>query len=673
MKKFMSAMKSKGKTKTWENDDEAFDNPDIVARKTKKEPKVKINVSAVPSKKAGANGQLVEQVHLQFDDDSASDNSEYKRAFGSGGESSDEYEEFGLESEPVEEPIGTEETKEGQKGEQKEELSPELIAENGRLFVRNLSYACTEENLRTLFEPFGPLTEVHMPIAKETKKPKGFAYILYMIPENALEAYTRLDGTIFQGRLLHVLPSREKPAPKEQMGPTGTTAFKAKQEKERREQAGKDYNWNSLFIRSDTILDAIAAHLGIPKSQIMDVKAASNLATRLAIAETHLVGETKSYLEAQGVQLDAFQGKAERSNTVILVKNLPWDTEAREIRRMFAKFGSLGRVILPPATKAIALVEFLEASEARSAFKSLAYTKFNGVPLYLEWAPMASLKLADGTLISGSEEEEEVVVKAKQSSAAEILDKEAETLSTNTLYVANLNWSTKADSVKQVFSAMGGVKSVKLATKRDPKSGETLSLGFGFVEFDRREAVNRALDQLQGTVIDGHALVLKRSTSSLAAQQQRGEPTKKQKDKTTSVDTEDETATKLIVRNVPFEATERDLKELFHSFAQLKKIRLPKRFNGQHRGFAFVDFLTHGEAKNALTTLAHTHLYGRHLVLEWAKAAAEDGDEAVLDAREKAAKRSIAVPEESNKRARVNLDGIGATDDVFVDQDDEDY
>lgn len=39
-----------------------------------------------------------------------------------------------------------------------------------------------------------------------------------------------------------------------------------------------------------------------------------------------------------------------------------------------------------------------------------------------------------------------------------------------------------------------------------------------------------------------------------------------------------------------------------------------------HRGFAFVEFLTKQEAKQAYDALVHTHFYGRHMVLEYAKA-----------------------------------------------------
>jgi multiple RNA-binding domain-containing protein 1 len=64
----------------------------------------------------------------------------------------------------------------------------------------------------------------------------------------------------------------------------------------------------------------------------------------------------------------------------------------------------------------------------------------------------------------------------------------------------------------------------------------------------------------------------------------------------------------------------------------VKSCRIPRKFDGQHRGFAFLDFLTHEEAKNALESLAHTHIYGRHLVIEWADEESDTMTGAALDA-----------------------------------------
>lgn len=58
-----------------------------------------------------------------------------------------------------------------------------------------------------------------------------------------------------------------------------------------------------------------------------------------------------------------------------------------------------------------------------------------------------------------------------------------------------------------------------------------------------------------------------------------------------------------------------DLKIKF--ILQIKSLRLPMRF-GNHRGFAFVEFVTKQEAKNAMEALSNSHLYGRHLVCDLA-------------------------------------------------------
>ena len=71
-----------------------------------------------------------------------------------------------------------------------------------------------------------------------------------------------------------------------------------------------------------------------------------------------------------------------------------------------------------------------------------------------------------------------------------------------------------------------------------------------------------------------------------------------------------------------FEATRKDILGLFTPFGHVKSCRLPRKFDGSHRGFAFVDFSTRQEARAAVDAVGATHLYGRRLVIEWAE---EDG------------------------------------------------
>ncbi|KAK9929382.1 hypothetical protein M0R45_026484 [Rubus argutus] len=75
---------------------------------------------------------------------------------------------------------------------------------------------------------------------------------------------------------------------------------------------------------------------------------------------------------------------------------------------------------------------------------------------------------------------------------------------------------------------------------------------------------------------------------------------------------------KIIVKNVAFEATKRNLRQPLSTYGEIKSLRFPNRL-GKYRGFAFVEFVAEQEAEKTIQELASTHLYGRHIVLERAK------------------------------------------------------
>jgi cold-inducible RNA-binding protein len=91
------------------------------------------------------------------------------------------------------------------------------------LFVGNMSFQTTESDLRTLFEPFGQVTRVHMAMDRETGRARGFAFVEMPNDEEAGRAMTGLDGKEFGGRNLKVNEAR----PKGEGGPprTGQRTF----------------------------------------------------------------------------------------------------------------------------------------------------------------------------------------------------------------------------------------------------------------------------------------------------------------------------------------------------------------------------------------------------------------------------------------------------------------
>jgi multiple RNA-binding domain-containing protein 1 len=74
---------------------------------------------------------------------------------------------------------------------------------------------------------------------------------------------------------------------------------------------------------------------------------------------------------------------------------------------------------------------------------------------------------------------------------------------------------------------------------------------------------------------------------------------------------------------------------LFKEYGQIKRIRIPKKVGGEgHRGFGFVEFITVEDARNAFENFMHGHLYGRKLVIEWAKKS-DDLESTLQEAQEK--------------------------------------
>jgi multiple RNA-binding domain-containing protein 1 len=108
------------------------------------------------------------------------------------------------------------------------------LSSTGRIFARNLPFTATEEELRELFSEHGELMSVHVVTDKASGRSKGLAYVQFAIPACAVEAMAQLDGCVFQGRLLHLLPAARLPGSEggDAAGGVGdkATAFKAAKE-----------------------------------------------------------------------------------------------------------------------------------------------------------------------------------------------------------------------------------------------------------------------------------------------------------------------------------------------------------------------------------------------------------------------------------------------------------
>lgn len=80
-----------------------------------------------------------------------------------------------------------------------------------RLYVGNLSYNTTEEELRDVFSADGrQVTEVAIMMDRETGRPRGFAFVTMGSAADAQAAISALDGQSVGGRTLKVNEAQER-------------------------------------------------------------------------------------------------------------------------------------------------------------------------------------------------------------------------------------------------------------------------------------------------------------------------------------------------------------------------------------------------------------------------------------------------------------------------------
>lgn len=542
-----------------------------------------------------------------------------------------------------------------------EEKNIMKIQETGRLFLRNILYNSTEEDFQKLFNKYGPIEEVHIALDTRTGKSKGFAYILFKNPEDAVSAYIELDKQIYQGRLLHILPGEGKKSHALTEFDLKNMPLKKQKELKRKHEASKStFQWNSLYLNQDAVLESMANKLGLQKNELIDAESSSS-AVKQALAEAAVIDDVRTFFKTKGVDLKHFN-KQERDDTVILIKNFPFGTTAAELAELFLPFGVLKRFIMPP-NGIIAILQYRDQTSARSAFQQLSYKRFKDGILYLEKGPKncfesentnekeiaeiaqlvkVATKQAEESSITVIEDKVDVDNLLGKAESEDETKEESDDITgpTVSVFIKNLNFTTTSDILSNHFKPIDGFLLAQVKTKPDPKNkNRTLSMGFGFAEFKTKQQADIAVKTLNDTVIEGHKIQLKLShRQGTAANNNKSQNRKKP-------------TSKIIVKNLPFEAARKDIYELFSSFGQLKSVRVPKKYDKSARGFAFVEFLLPKEAESAMDQLEGVHLLGRRLVMQYAELDVEDADSKIEKMTQKVKKQFTSSQMASKRNA----------------------
>ena len=79
-----------------------------------------------------------------------------------------------------------------------------------KLYVGNLPFSATEDEIRSLFENFGGAVDLHIPLDRETGRPRGFAFVTLSSREHGEAAIGSLDGNDMDGRALRISEAQER-------------------------------------------------------------------------------------------------------------------------------------------------------------------------------------------------------------------------------------------------------------------------------------------------------------------------------------------------------------------------------------------------------------------------------------------------------------------------------
>ena len=529
--------------------------------------------------------------------------------------------------------------------EETKELSNEKNLDPKRLYLRNLPFQITENDLQNTFEKFGTISDIHIPINHKTNESFGYAYITYETVESCVMALSKMDETFFMGRKLHIEIAEEKTKKinnnnlNEKNNNKKLSSFKSEKISQLKQNYSNQENWNYLFLNQNAVIDSIASRLNIPKSELLN-KENPDIAIQISAMETKIINETKEWLKNEGINLDILKGKRNctRSNTIIFVKNISNKTNKETLEKYFERFGSLIRFLISPSNT-LAICEYVNKKHALNAMKHLSYKEIDGLPLYLEFAPEGIINNNNINLNENNNESNENNNESNENNNNIDLKKG------KILFITNLSFSTTEKQLKHFFESKDyHINKVEIVKHK--KDNKNVSSGFGFCEFKSEEDMLKAIKNLNNNLLGGHSIKL--SIAKTKSENKNFLGTKR-KNETELNDYEYNNKnidnTKLLIKNVAFEANKDELRKLFKVYGNIKNLRLPLKLDGSHRGFCFVEFISHDEAQKAFKELQNTHFYGRKLVIEWAQI-----NKSVDELREETLKKSNLIHVQTHRK-----------------------
>ncbi|KAM4736373.1 polyadenylate-binding protein 1A isoform 1-T5 [Anableps anableps] len=161
------------------------------------------------------------------------------------------------------------------------------------------------------------------------------------------------------------------------------------------------------------------------------------------------------------------------------------------------------------------------------------------------------------------------------------------------IFIKNLDKSIDNKALYDTFSAFGNILSCKVVCD------ENGSKGYGFVHFETHEAAERAIEKMNGMLLNDRKVFVGRFKSRKEREAELGARARE--------------FTNVYIKNFGEDMDDEKLKELFSKYGPALSIRVMTDENGKSKGFGFVSFERHEDAQKAVDDMNGKELNGRQV------------------------------------------------------------
>ncbi|XP_034713621.1 polyadenylate-binding protein 4 [Etheostoma cragini] len=159
------------------------------------------------------------------------------------------------------------------------------------------------------------------------------------------------------------------------------------------------------------------------------------------------------------------------------------------------------------------------------------------------------------------------------------------------VFIKNLDKSIDNKALYDTFSAFGNILSCKVVCD------ENGSKGYAFVHFETQDAADRAIEKMNGMLLNDRKVFVGRFKSRKEREAELGAKAKE--------------FTNVYIKNFGDDMDDEQLKEVFDKYGKTLSVKVMKDPTGKSRGFGFVSYEKHEDANKAVEEVNGTELNGK--------------------------------------------------------------